>query len=79
MSLDYRQKSSRCFETASPGTYFVERPRLDAFLRQAGVQVVAQRARDLAPADNGWRVATASGIWQEAWLLGADDAPGGYA
>lgn len=71
---------SRCFPTQPAGAYFVERRRLDEFLRrralEAGVRVVAERARSLEPAGQGWLARTRRQAWQGDWLLGADGAQG---
>lgn len=78
MYLEAAGRPSMRFVTASPGAYFVERGRLDAWLAQrasqAGVEVVNRRARGLEPQAEGWRVRASQGAWQGDWLLGADGA-----
>jgi geranylgeranyl reductase family protein len=80
MYLEAPGRASRRFVTGETAAYFVERPRLDAFLRQraleAGVRVVEQRARSIAPQEGGWLARTGSGAWRGNWLLGADGATG---
>ncbi len=66
------------YVSASPGAYFVERGRLDAFLAQraaeAGAVVISQKARSVRAVPGGFEVTGPDQTWSGDWLLGAGGA-----
>ncbi|MCB2185288.1 MAG: geranylgeranyl reductase family protein [Deltaproteobacteria bacterium] len=69
-----------CSRAGEPAAWFVQRPRLDAWLAeraaQAGAEIRQAKVTRVTSQTGSFRVATDRGTWQAAWLVGADGALG---